>query len=42
MANSILFNKAAKIVSRFTGGALCFCIAVGLVLIWAITGPMFH
>jgi low affinity Fe/Cu permease len=36
------FNRAAKGVSRFAGGATCFCLALGSVLTWAVTGPIFH
>jgi len=36
------FNQAAKSVSRFTGGAACFGLAIGSVLVWLATGPMFH
>ena len=35
------FSHIAKIVSRFTGGPLCFALAVGVVLVWCITGPLF-
>ena len=35
------FSTAAKSVSRFTGGAVCFGLAMGSVLVWAITGPLF-
>ncbi len=41
MARTSWFTTAAKSVSRFTGGALCFGLAVGSVLAWAITGPLF-
>jgi low affinity Fe/Cu permease len=41
MANPRWFSAAAKVVSRFTGGALCFGLAMGSVIVWAITGPMF-
>ena len=36
------FNALAKGVSRFTGGAACFTLALGSVVVWALTGPMFH
>jgi low affinity Fe/Cu permease len=35
------FSAAAKKVSRFTGGALCFGLALALVVGWALTGPLF-
>jgi len=36
------FNRVAKKVSRFAGGATCFCLAFAAVLAWAVTGPFFH
>ncbi len=41
MTTTSWFTSAAKNVSRFTGGPLCFGLAVGSVLVCAITGPMF-
>ena len=41
MAKASWFSKTAKNVSRFTGGPLCFALALGSVLVWAITGPFF-
>ncbi len=41
MANGSFFSRAAKGVSRFTGGALCFGIAFASVIVWAATGPYF-
>ena len=41
MANTTWFSKASKGVSRFTGGALCFGLALVSVMAWAITGPLF-
>jgi low affinity Fe/Cu permease len=41
MPRSSWFSTSAKSVSRFTGGALCFGLAMGSVLVWAITGPLF-
>jgi low affinity Fe/Cu permease len=35
------FTRVAKGASRFTGRPLCFALAVGVVLLWAITGPLF-
>ena len=35
------FTRVAKAASRFTGRPLCFALAVGVVLLWAITGPLF-
>jgi low affinity Fe/Cu permease len=42
MAPVSLFNRAAKHVSRFAGGALCFGLAFASVLVWGATGPYFH
>jgi low affinity Fe/Cu permease len=43
MANSInaLFDKGAQRTARQTGGPSTFVFAVGVVLVWAITGPVF-
>jgi low affinity Fe/Cu permease len=41
VAKTSWFSKTAKNVSRFTGGPLCFALAMGSVLVWAITGPFF-
>lgn len=38
---SKVFNNLAKRTSRFTGNPLCFALALGIVLAWAITGPAF-
>lgn len=35
------FTRIAKVASRFTGRPLCFALAAGTVLVWAITGPLF-
>jgi low affinity Fe/Cu permease len=35
------FTRMAKAASRFTGRPLCFALAAGVVLTWAITGPLF-
>ena len=42
MAKGNRFGRIAKGVSRFTGGALCFGLALGAVAVWAATGPMFN
>ena len=43
MANSInaLFDKGAQRTARQTGRPSTFVLAVGVVLVWAITGPIF-
>ena len=35
------FTRINKAASRFTGRPLCFALAAGVVLAWAITGPLF-
>jgi low affinity Fe/Cu permease len=35
------FNDLAKRTSRFTGNPLCFALALGTILAWALTGPVF-
>jgi low affinity Fe/Cu permease len=35
------FIRMAKAASRFTGRPLCFMLALGVVLAWVITGPLF-
>lgn len=35
------FEKVAGKITQFTGSSPAFVIALGLVIIWAITGPMF-
>ena len=42
MATNSLFSRLAKGVSRFTGSALCFGLALASVLAWALMGPVFH
>ena len=42
MTTASLFSRMARGVSRFTGSALCFGLAVASVLAWALTGPFFH
>jgi low affinity Fe/Cu permease len=32
----------AKAISRATGRPVAFLIALGIILVWAITGPIFH
>ena len=35
------FTRLAKAASRFTGRPVCFALAAGVVLAWALTGPLF-
>ncbi len=41
MKNASWFSRAAKAASRFTGRPLCFMLAVGVILTWIVTGPLF-
>ncbi|MCX2574746.1 low affinity iron permease family protein [Pedobacter sandarakinus] len=36
------FEKFANAATKFTGSSLAFIIAAGIVLVWGITGPLFH
>ena len=36
------FRKFASKVSAATGSAWAFLAAVALILVWALTGPLFH
>ena len=42
MTTASLFSRMARGVSRFTGSAPCFGLAVASVLAWAMMGPIFH
>lgn len=37
-----LFEKFANWATKFTGSSIAFISAVSIVLIWAITGPVFN
>jgi len=37
-----LFRKFAQITSQAVGSSWSFILAVLIILVWAITGPMFH
>jgi low affinity Fe/Cu permease len=39
---SKLFNEIADRASQAAGRALTFLIAVGIVVVWAVSGPLFH
>jgi len=41
MARTGWFTRMAKAASRFTGRPLCFALAAGVIVVWAITGPFF-
>jgi low affinity Fe/Cu permease len=36
------FSKFSKIVSDHVGRSWCFIIALGIVILWLISGPLFH
>ncbi len=36
------FTRFAKKTSTFTGKPITFILAVGVILAWAVTGPLFH
>ena len=36
------YTEIAKAVARFSGKARTFAMAVGVILVWIITGPLFH
>ena len=36
------FEKAAAAITRATGSSTAFLIAIAAILIWALTGPIFH
>jgi len=38
----LLFENLARAVTRFTGSTPAFTIAVAIILVWGVTGPIFH
>jgi low affinity Fe/Cu permease len=36
------FEGFASAATRFTGSVLAFALALGIVLVWGLTGPLFH
>lgn len=38
---SLFFNRFSAIITRATGGVYAFIIAVVIVIVWALTGPIF-
>jgi low affinity Fe/Cu permease len=36
------FTHSARACSRFTGRPACFMLALSTVLVWLVTGPLFH
>jgi len=41
MTKSTLFTRVAKKTAQFTGRPIAFGLAVGTILVWLITGPIF-
>lgn len=41
MSTSSAFTRLAKKASTFTGRPACFALALGTIVVWAITGPLF-
>lgn len=37
-----LFTAAANAIAGFVGNPLAFVLALGTVIVWALTGPLFH
>jgi len=42
MAESGAYTRFAKAASKFCGKPRVFMIALGLIVLWLLTGPMFH
>ena len=40
MAQQSAFTRLAKKASTFTGRPSCFALALGIIVVWAITGPL--
>jgi len=38
----VIFESFARAVTRFTGSTLAFVIAAAVIVVWGITGPIFH
>ena len=41
MASPSAFTRLAKKASTFTGRPACFALALGTIVVWAVTGPLF-
>lgn len=41
MATQSAFTRLAKKASTFTGRPACFALALGTIVVWAISGPLF-
>lgn len=42
MRKTAWYSRVAKSASRFCGRPGVFALAVGVIVVWAVTGPMFH
>ncbi len=42
MASGVGYSKIANWAARFSGRPTTFMFAVGVILLWIITGPLFH
>jgi low affinity Fe/Cu permease len=42
MKNASLYSRLAKQASRFCGKPVVFVMAVVIIIVWIITGPLFH
>jgi low affinity Fe/Cu permease len=40
--SSSLFTRFSKATARATGNPVTFAIALGVIVVWAVTGPIFH
>jgi low affinity Fe/Cu permease len=36
------FENFSKVIARFTGSTAAFGLAMGIVVVWALLGPLFH
>lgn len=42
MRNTIWYSQFAKAASHFCGRPRVFVFAVGIIMVWIVTGPLFH
>ena len=42
MKSTSIFERFARTTSQIVGGTRAFIAAIGLVLVWLLTGPLFH
>ncbi|MEO7477647.1 MAG: low affinity iron permease family protein [Lysobacteraceae bacterium] len=42
MKNASWFTRFAKSASRFSGRPICFALAAGTIIVWGVSGPIFH